>query len=57
MYSNDLIKLYADKPLDYWSLSSNHNITWEISKEFPDKPWNYNYSKGVPFLVMKTVYE
>jgi hypothetical protein len=37
-----LFKNFPDKPLDYYNLSSNRNITWNIVQDNPDKPWDYN---------------
>jgi len=31
-----------DKPLNYYDLSTNPNITPDIVKENPDKPWHYS---------------
>ena len=31
-----------EKPWDYFELSSNPNITWEIVKANPEKPWDYS---------------
>ena len=41
------IKDNPDKPWNYYELSYNPNITWEIVQENPNKPWNYyNLSKN-----------
>ena len=33
----------SDKPWNYYWLSLNPNITWDIVKNNLDNPWNYNY--------------
>ena len=32
-----------DKPWDWYGLSSNSSITWEIVEANPDKPWDWEY--------------
>ena len=36
------VKDNPNKKWDYYELSENPNITWEIVQANPDKPWNYN---------------
>ena len=33
--------LYTRKPWNYYELSQNPNITWEIICNNPDRPWDY----------------
>jgi hypothetical protein len=37
-----LLKLFPDKPWNWYWVSRNPNITWEIISANPDKPWNWN---------------
>jgi hypothetical protein len=37
----DYIKLNPDKRWNYYNLSKNPNITWDVVAAHPDKPWNY----------------
>ena len=39
----DYINLTPQKDWDYWGLSANPNITWDIVSTNPDKDWNYAY--------------
>jgi hypothetical protein len=55
---NDLIKLlelYPDKPWNYYHLSYNPNITWEIVQKFPDKPWDYDYLSENPNITWEII--
>jgi hypothetical protein len=45
-----LLELYPDKPWNWYKLSFNPNITWEIVQTNPDKPWNWYYLSQNKFL-------
>ena len=32
---------HPDKPWDWWAVSENPNITWDIVTTNPDEPWNW----------------
>lgn len=37
----DYIKLHPDRPWDYYYISANPNITWDIVQANPDIDWDY----------------
>ena len=37
-----LLELYPEKPWNWYRLSSNSNITWDIVEQNLDKPWNWD---------------
>ena len=49
------IKTNPDKPWDFWSLSRNPNITWDIVKANPDKPWDFWSLSGNPNITCDIV--
>lgn len=50
-----LIKLYPDKPWNWYSISQNPNITWEIIQQNPDKPWNWSSISINPNITWKII--
>ena len=44
-----------DKPLDYYWLSNNPNITIEYVKNNPDKPWDWNELSSNPNITIEYV--
>ena len=52
------IEHFKDKPWNWWSLSMNPNITWEIVLANPNKPWDWywlsvNKMGKNPFIINK----
>ena len=44
---NQKIKTYEERKFNWYWLSQNPNITWDIVKNNPDKPWDwYRLSKN-----------
>ena len=41
-----LLKLTSEINIDWYNLSYNPNITWEIVEANPTKPWNWNWLSG-----------
>jgi len=39
------VKAYPNKPWNWYGLSNNPNITFDIVKAYPDKPWDLSYNK------------
>jgi len=37
-----LLKKYPNKPWNWYGLSCNPNITWEIVQNNPNKPWSWD---------------
>ena len=35
-----LLRMFPDKPWNWYGISQNPNITWDIIVANPDKPWN-----------------
>jgi len=52
--SND-ISLHPDKSWDYYWLSRNPNITWEIVQANPHKPWDYYWLSMNPNITWEIV--
>jgi hypothetical protein len=53
-YINDILR--QDKKWDWFSISSNPNITWDIIQANPNKPWNWNclsYNKNITWDIIK----
>jgi len=46
---------WTGEKLDYRILSLNPNITWEIVRDNPDKPWDYYCLSLNPNITMETV--
>ncbi len=44
-----------DKPWDYYWLSQNPNITWEIVRDNPDKDWDYTMLSQNPNITWEIV--
>jgi hypothetical protein len=38
----DLINFFPNKPWNWYCISRNSNITWDIIRNNPDKPWDWN---------------
>ena len=51
----DYIKENPDKKWNYYSLSLNPNITWEIVQENPDKDWSYDSLSENPNITWEIV--
>jgi hypothetical protein len=45
------------RPWDYYCLSQNLSITWEIVKENPDRPWDYYCLSRNPNITWEIVKE
>ena len=46
----------SDKPWNWYSLSYNDNITWEIIKNNPEKPWVWyclSYNTNITWDIVK----
>jgi hypothetical protein len=44
-YTNELLKIYdfyPNKEWNYFELSKNPNITWDLIQNYLDKPWDYS---------------
>ena len=41
-YFMNFINKYSDKPWDWYRLSHNPNITFDIIEKYIDKPWDWN---------------
>jgi len=50
-----LLQLYPDKSWDWYELSWNPNITWEMVCSNPDKPWNWCYLSKHPNITWEVV--
>jgi hypothetical protein len=46
----------VEEAWDYYNLSSNPNITWEIVRANPDREWNYEYLLGPDAYFQSTQY-
>ena len=56
--SNDLLQLlllFPDKKWNWWILSENPNITWEIIESNPDKEWNWFYISCNPNITYEII--
>jgi len=51
----DLLQLYPDKPWNWYGLSSNPNISWEIVCSNPDKPWDWYELSMNPNITLEIV--
>ena len=49
--------LKQDKPWDWYGISRNPNITWDIIKENPEKPWNWCYLSRHPNITFDIIKE
>src|SRR3954465_2989882 len=59
-YSNHLttlLKMFPDKPWDWYGLSQNPNITWQAILDNLDKPWNWYYISHNPNITWKNIYD
>ena len=52
-----LLERYPAKEWDWYWLSKNPNITWEIVQAHPDKPWKWGGLSSNEFLYNDTVYQ
>ena len=50
-----LLELFPNKPWDYYHLSRNPNITWNIVKANPNKPWDYKWLSKNPNITWDIV--
>jgi hypothetical protein len=39
--TNKKVKTYEESKFNWYWLSQNPNITWDIVKDNPDKPWSW----------------
>ena len=51
------IENHSDKPWNWFRLSENPNITWEIVEANPDKPWNWYWLSRNKFKKEKEMFE
>ena len=52
-----LLELYPDKPWDWFELSKNPNITWELVQAHPDKPWSWyglSYNPNITWEIVQS---
>ena len=43
-----LLKLFPNKPWDWYGLSANPNVTWAIVEANLDKPWDWDWLSANP---------
>ena len=54
-YFFNLVKDYVNESLDWYGLSENPNITWEIVEANPDIPWDWYGLSRNPNITMDIV--
>ena len=54
-YFFNFILRNLDKPMDWYRLSANPNVTWEIVEANLDKPWNWNGFSRNPSITWEMV--
>ena len=45
----------SDKPWDWFYLSANPSISWDVVKANPDKPWKWSYLSANPSITWDVV--
>jgi hypothetical protein len=51
----EIIENNPEKPLDWYGISQNPNITMEIIDNSPEKPWDWNYISRNPNITMEMI--
>ena len=44
-------------PWNWFNLSRNENVTWELIQKYPNLPWDYQGLSGNPNITLKIIKE